>query len=161
MIIINIVLFIITCSLTVISKYLTTTFIYITNKLIDLINNLVYFRSNILSSKTCIFRIRKSTKIRLTIYFVIFSIFRNVPNNVQYFTNDYQFNYTNVLKPTNNTSELYYLFINFNIGYKVYSKNMSNNKKAKSYNGNINYNNKMIKYMQFNKSNSHFQNYKI
>ena len=53
---------------------------------------------------------------------------------------------------------LYYLLITYDIGYRVYSKNISKNKRAKCYNGNINNYNK-LNFMQFNKSNSHFQNY--
>ena len=101
-------------------------------------------------------KVHKSAKHKIIIYLLVFSIFNISDKNSHYNNNQYQHKITNNVITHNNKISLYYLLITKKLGYIVYSKNISNNKKAKSYNGNINYY-KTLKYMQFNKSNSHFQ----
>ena len=157
----NVFLYIMTCSLSIMTKCLTNTSLLLSNTFIYLTQFLFNFlNTNNLSPITDTYKIYKSTKLRLTMYLVVYSILSNYQNSLHYSNANRQYNCPNITKLPNNRQQLYYLFIINNLGYIVYSKNISNNKKAKSYNGNIKYNTKMIKYMQFNKSNSHFQNFK-
>ena len=163
MTILNVFLFILTCSLSIVNKYLTNTLLFFKQIIFHLTNNLLYpyFRFNtILSPITCRLRLKKSLNIKLAVYLVIYSIFSYQPNSLNNCHANHHYRNQNVLKATNSRHELYYLFIVNNPKCRVYSKNISTNKKAKIYNGNINNNNKILKFMQFNKSNSHFQNYK-
>ena len=156
--ILNMFLVFFICSLKLIMQIISNTFLifkslFYSPKIIPFTK-----RNKILLPLTWTFKIYKSTKRKLVMYLIIFTIFSNNANNLHYSNANYQQKYTNIFTTLNYRLELYYLFIIDNLGYRVYSKNISNNKKAKCYNGNIN-NNKILKYMQFNKSNSHFQNY--
>ena len=156
----NVIFFIFICSLNLIITTVSKPLILIQNSLIYFANMFLYFKQTKISSPTTFtFKIYKSTKIKIAMYLIIYTIFSNQPSNIHFCNAGGHYNYPDVSTPTNTRLQLYYLLTIDNLGYIVYSKNMSNNKQAKSYNGNIN-NNKIIKYMQFNKSNSHFQNFK-